>query len=227
MGERTQVLIVDDDAVTLMLASSAMADAGHDTLEADSGEAAINLLKACQPDIILLDLQMPGMGGLAFCRWLRRQATLSSLPVLVMTALDDSATIENTFNAGATDFIAKPFNFSILAHRVRFLLRARANLQALERSRRNLTEAQVIARLGSWELDGASGEAICSDQLFKVLDRDPLTTEPTLTNFIAGVHPDERQRLQDAIAAAISQREHLERYKTLPSSVASRLASNT
>ena len=210
MPEQTRVLIVDDDAVTRMLAGSAMSDAGHEALEADSGEAAITVLKEYRPDIVLLDLQMPGMGGLAFCRWLREQPRLSSLPVLVMTGLDDSATIESAFDAGASDFIAKPFNFSILSHRVRFLLRARADLLALERSRRNLAEAQVIARLGSWELDRASGEAICSDQLFKVLDRDPGRTEPTIANFIAGVHPDERQRLQAAIDEAISQRQPLE-----------------
>ena len=210
MREQTRVLIVDDDAVTLMLAASAMSDAGHEALEVDSGEAAIALLKECQPDIVLLDLQMPGMGGLAFCRWLRAQPLLSALPVLVMTGLDDSATIESAFDAGASDFIAKPFNFSILSHRVRFLLRARANLLALERSRRNLADAQVIARLGSWELTRATGEAICSDQLFKVLDRDPANTEPTLANFITGVHPDERPRLEAAIEAAVSQRQPLE-----------------
>ena len=210
MREQTRVLIVDDDAVTLMLVANAMSDAGHEALEADSGEAAIALLKECLPDIILLDLQMPGMGGLAFCRWLRAQALLSTLPVLVMTGLDNSATIESAFDAGASDFIAKPFNFSILSHRVRFLLRARTNLLALERSRRNLADAQVIARLGSWELDRASGEAICSDQLFKVLDRDPANTEPTIANFIAGVHPAERPGLKAAIEAAVSQQQPLE-----------------
>lgn len=92
------------------------------------------------------------MGGLAFCRWLRTRPGCRTLPVLVMTAHDDSETIQNAFDAGASDFVAKPLNFNILVHRVRFLLRARDNLRALERSRRNLAEAQGIARLGSWEL---------------------------------------------------------------------------
>ena len=114
MREQTRVLIVDDDAVTLMLVANAMSDAGHEALEADSGEAAIALLKECLPDIILLDLQMPGMGGLAFCRWLRAQALLSTLPALLMTGLDNSATIESAFDAGASDFIAKPFTADLL-----------------------------------------------------------------------------------------------------------------
>ena len=210
MREQTRVLIVDDDAVTLMLAASAMTDAGHEAMEADSGEAAIALLKEYQPDIVLLDLQMPGMGGLAFCRWLRVHPLLYAQPVLVMTGLDDSATIESTFDAGASDFIAKPFNFSILSHRVRFLLRARGNLLALERSRRNLADAQIIARLGSWDLDRASGEAICSDQLFKVLGRDTDSNVLTLANFINDVHPDERPRLQAAIDAGVAQRQPLD-----------------
>ena len=141
MPEATRVLIIDDDAVTRLLVGSAMCGAGHEVLENDSGETAMATLEECRPELILLDLEMPGMGGLAFCRWLRTRPACHNLPVLVMTAHDDSTTIQNAFDAGASDFIAKPLNFNILVHRVRFLLRARDNLRALERSRRNLAEA--------------------------------------------------------------------------------------
>ena len=187
MPDATRVLIIDDDAVTRLLVGSAMRGAGHEVLEHDSGEAAMDGLADCRPDLILLDLEMPGMGGLAFCRWLRTRPGCRTLPVLVMTAHDDSETIQRAFDAGASDFVAKPLNFNILVHRVRFLLRARDNLRALERSRRNLAEAQGIARLGSWELNRVGGLAECSEELFAVLGRDPRTAERSIEGFMKRV----------------------------------------
>ena len=205
-----QILIIDDDPIIRMLAGSALSDVGHLVTEADSAEAAIDLLTELRPDLIVLDLLMPGMGGLAFCAWLRGRPESSRLPVLVMTALDGDDTIRQAFDAGASDFIPKPFNPGILAHRVRFLLRARDTVRALEASRRNLHEAQDIARLGSWELNRVSGEAICSDGLFKVLDRDPVSTPTTLDTYMDGVHPDDVGRVQHAITQAIEQHSALD-----------------
>jgi diguanylate cyclase (GGDEF)-like protein len=207
MPDATRALIIDDDAVTRLLVGSAMRGAGHEVREHDSGETAMAGLAACRPELILLDIEMPGMGGLAFCRWLRAQPACHNLPVLVMTAHDDSETIQSAFDAGASDFIAKPLNFNILLHRVRFLLRARDNLHALERSRRNLAEAQSIARLGSWELDRVSGIAECSSELFTVLGHDPQDTERSIEGFIKGVHPDDLARVRAAIATAGSERQ--------------------
>ncbi len=210
MVSPAQILIIDDDPIIRMLAGSALSDVGHLVTEADSAEAAIDLLTELRPDLIVLDLLMPGMGGLAFCAWLRAHPEGSRLPVLVMTALDGEETIRQAFDAGASDFIPKPFNPGILAHRVRFLLRARETLRALEASRRNLNEAQDIAHLGSWELNRISGEAICSDGLFKVLDRDPATTPTTLETFMRGVHTDDVGRVKQAISQAIEQHEPLD-----------------
>ena len=127
-----------------------------------------------------------------------------------MTALDGDDTIRQAFDAGASDFIPKPFKPGILAQRVRFLLRARDTVRALEASRRNLQEAQDIARLGSWELNRVSGEAICSDGLFKVLDRDPAATTQTLESYLGGVHTDDLDRVRQALAQAIERQESVD-----------------
>lgn len=92
---------------------------------------------------------------------------------------------------------------------MRFLLRARDTVRALEASRRNLHEATDIARLGSWELNRVSGEAICSDGLFKVLDRDPATTR-TLESYLGGVHTDDLDRVRQALAQAIERHERVD-----------------
>ncbi len=153
MPDATRVLIIDDDAVTRLLAGSAMRGAGHEVLEHDSGEAAKDGLGdvPARPDPARPRDARHGRPGLLPLA--AHPARCRTLPVLVMTAHDDSETIQRAFDAGASDFVAKPLNFNILVHRVRFLLRARDNLRALERSRRNLAEAQGIARLGSWEFE--------------------------------------------------------------------------
>ena len=71
MTKPARILVIDDDPIIRMLASSALRDVGHQVTEADSAEAAIELLDALRPQLILLDLLMPGMGGLAFCARLR------------------------------------------------------------------------------------------------------------------------------------------------------------
>lgn len=210
MTNPARILVIDDDPIIRMLAGNALRDAGHQVTEADSAEAAIELLDALRPQLILLDLVMPGMGGLAFCAWLRTRARGGRVPVLVMTVLDGDDTIRQAFDAGASDFIPKPFKPGILAQRVRFLLRARDTVRALEASRRNLHEAQDIARLGSWELNRVSGEAICSDGLFKVLDRDPAATTRTLESYLGGVHTDDLDRVRQALAQAIERHERVD-----------------
>ena len=210
MTKPARILVIDDDPIIRMLASSALRDVGHQVTEADSAEAAIELLDALRPQLILLDLLMPGMGGLAFCARLRARPRGGRVPVLVMTVLDGDDTIRQAFDAGASDFTPKPFKPGILAQRVRFLLRARDTVRALEASRRNLQEAQDIARLGSWELNRISGEAICSDELFKVLDRDPDATPRTLESYLNGVHADDLARVRQAIGEAIARHERVD-----------------
>ena len=210
MTNPARILVIDDDPIIRMLAGNALRDAGHQVTEADSAEAAIELLDALRPQLILLDLVMPGMGGLAFCAWLRARPRGGRVPVLVMTALDGDDTIRQAFDAGASDFIPKPFKPGILAQRVRFLLRAGDTVRALEASRRNLQEAQDIARLGSWELNRVSGEAICSDGLFKVLDRNPAATPRTLESYLSGVHADDLDRVRHTIAQAIERHERVD-----------------
>src|SRR5690606_36888991 len=121
---------------------------------------------------------------------------------------DDS--IRQVCNAGASEFIPQPFKPGTLGQRVRFLLRACDTVRALEASRRNLQEAQDIARLGSWELNRVSGEAVCSDGLFKVLDRDPAATTRTLESYLGGVHTDDLDRVRQALAQAIERQESVD-----------------
>ncbi|MBL9129279.1 MAG: response regulator [Verrucomicrobiales bacterium] len=119
-----RVWIVDDDEIVLLLAEEVLA-AERFRVECYSEPArALEALDAGPPDIVVLDLMMPGMDGFEFCRRLRAHPIGRSLPVLMATALDDHGSINRAYEAGATDFTVKPVNWTIEAHRLRYLLRS-------------------------------------------------------------------------------------------------------
>ena len=151
LPERPRVLLVDDDEVNLLLTSVALRDQGFAVTEATSGEAAIRVLADWLPDIVVLDAVMPGLDGFETCRELRVLPGFESLPVLMLTGLDDDASITRAYEAGATDFFVKSTQWSLLAGRLRYLLRASRTRVELERSKSRLARAQDLARMGSFD----------------------------------------------------------------------------
>ena len=155
--ERPKVLLVDDDEVNLMLTAVALRERGFEITEADSGERALALLTDWTPDIIVLDAMMPGLDGFDTCRELRTFAGFENMPVLMLTGLDDDASITRAYQAGATDFFVKSPQWSLLAGRLRYLLRSARTRQELERSKTKLARAQDLARMGSFDWRRPSG----------------------------------------------------------------------
>jgi PAS domain S-box-containing protein len=149
--ERPKVLLVDDDEVTLMLTAEALRERGFEMVESGSGESALALLSAWTPDIVVLDAMMPGLDGFETCVELRRSASLENMPVLMLTGLDDEASITRAYQVGATDFFVKSNQWSLLAGRLRYLLRSARTRQELERSKSKLARAQDLARMGSFD----------------------------------------------------------------------------
>ena len=149
--ERPRVLLVDDDEVSLMLTAAALRERGFDVDDVSSGERALAALEATAPDVILLDALMPGMDGFETCRTLRGLPGSAHIPVLMLTGLDDDASITRAYRAGATDFFVKSTLWSLLAGRMRYMLRASRTRIELERSKFKLARAQDLARMGSFE----------------------------------------------------------------------------
>ncbi|UUX97570.1 bifunctional diguanylate cyclase/phosphodiesterase [Aquabacterium sp. J223] len=150
LREQPRVLLVDDDEVNLMLTGIALRERGFVITEAASGERALGLL-AEPPDIIVLDALMPGMDGFETCRRLRELPGFENMPVLMLTGLDDDASIQRAYRAGATDFFVKSTQWSLLAGRLHYLLRSSRTRQELERSKAKLARAQDLARMGSFD----------------------------------------------------------------------------
>ncbi len=151
IDRRPTVLLVDDDEVNLMLTAAALTDRGFDLTQAASGEEALARLATWTPDVVVLDAIMPGLDGFETCVRLRSMPGFDNVPVLMLTGLDDDASINRAYQAGATDFFVKATQWSLLAGRLRHLLRNSRDRQELERSKAKLARAQDLARMGSFD----------------------------------------------------------------------------
>ncbi|MCB0117538.1 MAG: response regulator [Anaerolineales bacterium] len=105
---KSTILIVDDDAGGRDVLVSILEADGYQLVLAENGFEAIELATAVLPDIILLDVMMPGMDGFETCRRIRREKSIAEVPILFLTALDDRQSLLNGLDAGADDFITKP-----------------------------------------------------------------------------------------------------------------------
>ena len=139
MKDQYQLIVIDDDPLIRLVVAMALQAVGITTIEAESGEEGLRLFKEIGGDAILLDVMMPeGMDGFATCSELRNLPDGQHIPVLMMTGLEDLDSINHAFEAGATDFITKPINITLLGHRVRYMLRASQTTQRLVESERRL-----------------------------------------------------------------------------------------
>jgi diguanylate cyclase (GGDEF)-like protein len=200
--QRPLIMVVDDDFAARLQLRFTLENAGHGVIEAGSGEEALDQFLEQPPDLIFLDIIMPGMDGFETCRRLRQTPGGEHTPVVMVTGLEDAETITQAFDAGATDFIGKPINMLILGYRVRYWLRSGAILRDLNISQQQLSKAQQIARLGHWELSLETGDFHISAQdpaQFGV--NDPLCYESLFEQIV----PAERHAVKQLIEEAKKQ----------------------
>jgi len=125
------VVVADDDAATRYVVARTLTHDGFTVLEASNGLEAVDTVKQSRPDVILLDVEMPEMDGYQACSAIRQLEGGADLPVVMVTGHDDSESINRAYEVGATDFISKPINWSLIGHRLRYILRGARDFQAL------------------------------------------------------------------------------------------------
>ena len=135
------ILIVDDDPVNLRLLRLILRGAGYHVLEAGSGAEALTIVERGPVDLILLDVMMPGLSGYEVCRRIRAAEASRFLPIVMVTALHDTGDRVRGLEAGADDFISKPFEEVELKARVRSLLRIKALHDQIEQRSNLLLDA--------------------------------------------------------------------------------------
>ncbi|SDH42657.1 MULTISPECIES: bifunctional diguanylate cyclase/phosphodiesterase [unclassified Duganella] len=122
--KRGLVLVADDDPTMRFLMLEMLTQVGLDAIEAEDGVQAVACYLRTSPDLVLLDVDMPGMDGFAVCREIRQLESQASVPIIMVTGGDELESVTRAYEAGATDFVSKPINWPILGHRVLYVLRA-------------------------------------------------------------------------------------------------------
>jgi DNA-binding response OmpR family regulator len=179
----TTVLVVDDEPIVREVVASYLQHEGYSTLEAADGEAARRLLEEQPPDLVVLDLMLPGIDGLELCRWIRAR---SELPFILLTARGEEADRIVGLELGADDYVTKPFSPRELAARVRTVLR---------RSSPHVPKAERLSFEGL-ELDARTREVTAEGDLLRLTAR-----EFDLLWFLAS-HPKQvfsREQLMDRV----------------------------
>jgi class 3 adenylate cyclase/DNA-binding response OmpR family regulator len=132
------ILIVDDEPVLHQILQGLLAPEGYNFAFAHDGQQAIDTMAAVDPDLILSDIMMPRMTGLQLCRHLRADPDWQHIPIILVTALNSKEDIAKGLDAGANDFVNKPFDRIELLARVRSMLRLKAQYDELEYQKRQL-----------------------------------------------------------------------------------------
>jgi len=126
-----RVLIADDDAILREIASAMLKEAGFAVQTVPSGDAAVAACALRMPDIVLLDVEMAQGDGYQACANIRSLPGGADLPIVMVTGCDDTVSIDRAYEAGATDFVVKPINWTLLAHRIRYVMRGARTIEAL------------------------------------------------------------------------------------------------
>ena len=203
--ERAIALVVDDDEAARLMTRIALEDAGFEVLEADDGVPALELFRTHAVDIVLLDVMMKRLDGFATCAAIRALPAGAMVPVVMMTGLEDVASINRAYDVGATDFETKPINYGALPHRARYILRSARNAKALRDSEARLDEAQRLARLGHFDWHATSGRLECSSVMAEIFNVPPDSGPVGLDFFSRDAHPEDRDALSTALQRALDE----------------------
>lgn len=131
-----RVLVVDDNPVMRELAAAKLAEAGFETIMASDGAEGLALARgANRIDLIITDLDMPALSGFDLTRAIRADAAIAATPVIVITGSERPEAVDLAFAAGATSFLAKPINWTLFSHSVRFVLKSDADQRELRVAR--------------------------------------------------------------------------------------------
>jgi predicted signal transduction protein with EAL and GGDEF domain len=132
-GQAAKILVCDDDQNVRLLTRQCLEAEGMEVVEACNGPESIDIFVKERPDLVFLDVEMPGMTGLEVCRRIRQMPQGESIPIMIVTGSDDRQSIDQGFEAGATQYKTKPVNWSLLGRDVQYMLRASNAFNALKR----------------------------------------------------------------------------------------------
>ena len=167
-GNKATIMVVDDTPANLKLLDSLLRPRGYRVLAFPRGDLALEAAAKHLPDLILLDVSMPVMDGFEVCRRLKADEALQGIPVVFISAWQDSADKTKAMSAGAVDYITKPFQFEEVYARVQVQLEIAGQRQELKTARRALSGMRPALAAIVRDLEAARSAALPPDAASRV-----------------------------------------------------------
>jgi diguanylate cyclase (GGDEF)-like protein/PAS domain S-box-containing protein len=195
------LLIVDDEESNRNMLSRRLQRYGFEVLLAEGGLQALAAIERQPPEMVLLDVRMPGMSGMDVLRSIREQYSSTQLPVIMVTAEGHSANMVEALQLGANDYITKPVDMPVALARIRTLLSQKSLSTALRESEERYARAARGANDGLWDWDLEKGEIYYSPRWKEMLGYQDGEIGDRPDEWLCRVHPEDFPRLQAAVAA--------------------------
>src|SRR5258708_2572641 len=196
-----RVLIADDDAILREIADAMLKEAGFSVQTVAGGDAAVAACALRMPDIALLDVEMAEGDGYQACTNIRFLPGGADLPIVMVTGCDDTASIDRAYQAGATDFIVKPLNWTLLTHRIRYVMRGARTIEALRFSEQKNAALLRAIPDGIFLVDSAGSISHCFSPIDGLLNNSGRETE---TPSLFGLLPVAKRGLaMDSLSSAL------------------------
>ena len=178
------VLLVDDDHTARDVARDILEENGYFVTEAINGQEAVAKFGQSNPDIVLMDVEMPIMNGYDACSIIKADPVYGYVPVVMITGHEDKESVERCYASGAADFESKTVNWTVLLPRLKFILRAAENVKKLEVIEKRLNNAQELGDIGHWDWNILTEELFLSDHLYSIFGWAPGSVKLELKSFL-------------------------------------------
>lgn len=200
---RERILVVDDLPANLALLKHILSSVGFDPTLVTGGPEALASVADSRPDLILLDIVMPGMDGFEVCKILKSQAATRTIPILLISGLSETDAKIKGLGLGASDYVTKPFETAEIVARIETQLRIGRLESRLRHSESAMRHAEHIARIGTWTKDLATGAIEWSDEMFELFGEGASGRSSSIAEIVARkVCKEDRETVESILLGA-------------------------
>ena len=202
-NEPDRLLVVDDDSNNRDMLSRRLTRRGYTVDVAEDGPTALEKISRAHYDLVLLDQMMPGMGGLDLLRLLRATYSANDLPVIMVTAVDQTETVVEALNGGANDYVVKPVDLPVMTARIEAQLTRARQDREIRVSEQRYSLAARGANDGLWDWDLLAGTIYYSPRWLAILGYDEDEFQPLPEEWFSRLHPDDQGCVREEVSAHI------------------------
>ncbi len=204
MTTRATLLVVDDNEANRDVLSRRLTLKGYDVTVAANGADALALVESQPFDLLLLDVEMPGISGLDVLTTVRRSKSSTQLPVIMVTARSNGSDVVEALRLGANDYVTKPIDFPVALARIGTHLTLKHAVDDLHESEERYALAMQGANDGLWDWNLVTNEVYWSERWKAMLGYEPSEIGTTPAEWLGRVHADDLPRVNGALAAHLA-----------------------